>query len=199
MWWLWFPYSQYPYLSSNIPESPACGVFVSQLIRYARVGSKYEDFLFRESILVTKLLKQGYSSRTTFRKLYGGHTDHTIWHLCVTYVEWSVHWLWHMTGFQLFWVNRDGCHMWGRNCSLFPEHLITLPLGSSWLYSFAIHIHCVCMNLSVSKDYVDWLMTLVCLSGCFVSDLFHKVGICVNISLNHSNNLWEVVSDHYLL
>ena len=42
-------------------------------------------------------------------------------------------------------------------------------------------------------------MTLVSLSGCFVSDLFYKVGICVNISLNHSNNLWEVVSDHFLL
>ena len=22
-----------------------------------------------------------------------------------------------MTGFQLFWVNRDGCHMWDRKCS----------------------------------------------------------------------------------
>ena len=65
----------FPYLSSNIPESPAYGVFVSQLIRYARVGSKYEDFLFRGSILVSKLLQQGYSSRTTFRKLYGRHTD----------------------------------------------------------------------------------------------------------------------------
>ena len=41
-------------------------------------GSKYEDFLFRGSILVSKLLKQGYSSRklqTTFRKFYGRHTD----------------------------------------------------------------------------------------------------------------------------
>ena len=34
-------------LSSNIPESPAFGVVVSQLICYARVCSKYEDFLFR--------------------------------------------------------------------------------------------------------------------------------------------------------
>ena len=40
----------FPYLSSNFPESPAYGVFVSQLIRYVRVGSKYEDFLFRGSI-----------------------------------------------------------------------------------------------------------------------------------------------------
>ena len=67
-------------LSRNIPESPACGVFVSQLIRYARVCSKYmyEDFLFRGSILVSKLLKQGYSSRKLqiiFRKFYVRHID----------------------------------------------------------------------------------------------------------------------------
>ena len=30
--------------------------FVSQLIRYAQVGSKYEDFLFRGSILVSQEL-----------------------------------------------------------------------------------------------------------------------------------------------
>ena len=56
------------------------GVFVSQLMRYARVCSKYEDFLFKGSILISKLLKQIslYSSRklqTTFRKFYGRHTD----------------------------------------------------------------------------------------------------------------------------
>ena len=62
----------------NIPESPAYAVFVSQLIRYARVYSIYEDFLFRGSILNSMLLEQGYSSRklqTTFRKFYGRHTD----------------------------------------------------------------------------------------------------------------------------
>ena len=68
----------FPYLSSNIPESPAYDVVVSQLIRYARVCSKYEDFLFRGSILVSRLLKQEYSSQklqTTFQKLYGCHVD----------------------------------------------------------------------------------------------------------------------------
>ena len=72
-----FPIVNFQYLSSNIPESPAYGFFVSQLIRYARACSKYEDFLFRGSILVSKLLKQGYSSRkhkTTFRKFYDRHT-----------------------------------------------------------------------------------------------------------------------------
>ena len=47
-----FPIVNFPYLSSNIPESPAYGVFVIQLIRYARVCSKYDDFMFRGSILV---------------------------------------------------------------------------------------------------------------------------------------------------
>ena len=37
------------------------------------------------------------------------------------------------------WVNRDGCHMWGRKCSLFPEHLISLHFGSSWFQPFIIH------------------------------------------------------------
>ena len=89
-----------PYLSSNIPESPAPVVFVSQLIRYALVCSKYEDFMCRGSILVSKLLKQGYSSRkhqTTFRKWYGRHKTllanltllcHICWRVCsptVTY------------------------------------------------------------------------------------------------------------------
>ena len=31
-----FPTANFPYLSSNIPESPPYGVFVSQLIRYDR-------------------------------------------------------------------------------------------------------------------------------------------------------------------
>ena len=38
----------------------------------------------------------------------------------------------HMNGFHSFQVNCDGCHMWDRKCSLFPEHLISHPLGSSW-------------------------------------------------------------------
>ena len=91
-----FPIVNFPYLSSNFPYFPTYGVFVSQLIRYARVCSKYEDFLLRGSILVSKLLKQGYSSRklqTTYRKLYGRHTDlvHKF-DTCVShYVEWPVH------------------------------------------------------------------------------------------------------------
>ena len=34
--------TNFPFMSSNIPSSPAYGVFISQLIRYARACSSYE-------------------------------------------------------------------------------------------------------------------------------------------------------------
>jgi hypothetical protein len=34
-------------MCSNIPDSPAYGVYISQLIRYARASSNYSDFLKR--------------------------------------------------------------------------------------------------------------------------------------------------------
>ena len=66
-----FPIVNFTWLShKNIPESPAYGVFVSQLIRYARLCSRYEYLMFRVCILVSKLSSQGYSSwklQITFR------------------------------------------------------------------------------------------------------------------------------------
>ena len=73
-----FSIVNFPFIDSNIPESPAYGVFIPQLIRYARVCSRYNDFLYIGSILTSKLLKQGYSVeklKTAFRKLYGRHSD----------------------------------------------------------------------------------------------------------------------------
>jgi hypothetical protein len=37
-------YFDFPFLCSNIPLSPAYGVYVSELIRYARACFAYEDF-----------------------------------------------------------------------------------------------------------------------------------------------------------
>ena len=48
-----FPMVNFPYSGSNIPESPIYGVFVSQLMRYTWVCSKYEYFLFNDSVLVS--------------------------------------------------------------------------------------------------------------------------------------------------
>ena len=65
-------------LSSNIPSSPAYGVFISQLIRYARACSSYDCFILRSRRLSSKLLKQGYlleRLKSSFRKFYGRYGD----------------------------------------------------------------------------------------------------------------------------
>ena len=69
-----FHITNVPFLSSNIPSSPAHGVFTSQLIRYARACSSFGCFLRRTRRLSSKLLKQGYlleSLKSSFRKFYG--------------------------------------------------------------------------------------------------------------------------------
>ena len=44
----------------NFPRRPSYGVYISQLIRFARVCSHVEDFNARNKCLTAKLLKQGY-------------------------------------------------------------------------------------------------------------------------------------------
>ena len=73
-----FHITNFPFLSSNIPSSPAYGVFISQLIRYTRACSSYECFILRARHLYSKLLKQGYLAKrlkSSFRKLYGRYGD----------------------------------------------------------------------------------------------------------------------------
>ena len=66
------------FLSSNIPSSPANGFFISQLIRYVRASFSYECFILRAVRLSNKLLGQGYAKgrlRSSLRKLYGRYED----------------------------------------------------------------------------------------------------------------------------
>ena len=49
-----------PNMCSNIPASPAYGVYISQLIRYARASSNYSGFLKHHLHLRNRLLNQGY-------------------------------------------------------------------------------------------------------------------------------------------
>ena len=55
-----FHITNFPFLRTNIPSSLAYGVFISQLIRYARACSSYECFILRAVRLSSKLLGQGY-------------------------------------------------------------------------------------------------------------------------------------------
>ena len=65
-----FPIVYFPFLISNIPSAPAYGVYVSQLIRYARACSNYQDFMDHGKVLTTKLLSQGYQKTKLVATLF---------------------------------------------------------------------------------------------------------------------------------
>ena len=69
-----FTIINFPHLDSNIPLSPSYGVYISQLIRYARACTSYGDFVERHSRLSCKLVNQGYSRKrlvSTFKRFFG--------------------------------------------------------------------------------------------------------------------------------
>ena len=73
-----FHITNFPFQSSNIPSSPTYGVFISQLIRYARACSSYECFILKARRLFIKLLKQGYLVellKSSVRKFYRRYGD----------------------------------------------------------------------------------------------------------------------------
>ena len=73
-----FHITNFPFLSSNIPTTPAYGVFISQLIRYARACSSYGCFILRATRLSNKLLEQGYIKerlKSSLRKFYGRYGE----------------------------------------------------------------------------------------------------------------------------
>ena len=73
-----FSIVNFPHLCSNIPLSPAYGVYISQLIRYARACSGYSQFLNRGKLLTNKLMVQGFQQsrlKSAFRKFYGRYND----------------------------------------------------------------------------------------------------------------------------
>ena len=68
----------FPFLDGDVPRSPSYGVYISQLIRFARDCSNVDDFNNRNLFLTAKLLKQGYRHhkiRKTFSKFYYRHSE----------------------------------------------------------------------------------------------------------------------------
>ena len=73
----YFKIVNFPFFDGNVPRSPSYGVYISQLIRFARVCPNYDDFNNRDLILTVKLLKQGYryhKIRKAFSKFYHRHS-----------------------------------------------------------------------------------------------------------------------------
>ena len=55
-----FEIVNFPFLDGDVPRSTSYGVYISQLIRFARASSYVADFNTRNKLLTQKLLKQGY-------------------------------------------------------------------------------------------------------------------------------------------
>ena len=55
-----FDIVNFPFLDGDVPRSTSYGVYISQLIRFARVSSHVVDFNARNKSLTAKLLHQGY-------------------------------------------------------------------------------------------------------------------------------------------
>ena len=68
-----FDIVNFPFLDGDVPRITSYGVYISQLIRFARACSSVNDFNDRNIVLTEKLLKQGYrfdKLRKTFSKFY---------------------------------------------------------------------------------------------------------------------------------
>ena len=73
-----FDIVNFPFLDGDVPCRPSYGVYISQLIRFARVCSHVDDFNTRNKCLTAKLLKQVYryhKFRKAFSKFYRRHYE----------------------------------------------------------------------------------------------------------------------------
>ena len=72
-----FDIVNFPFLNGDVPRRTSYGVYISQLIRFARASSNLNDFNYRNKALTAKLLRQGYryfKLRKAFSKFYRRHS-----------------------------------------------------------------------------------------------------------------------------
>ena len=72
-----FDIVNFPFLGGDVPRPTSYGVYISQLIRFARASSNLNDFNYRNKALTAKLLRQGYryfKLRKAFSKFYRRHS-----------------------------------------------------------------------------------------------------------------------------
>ena len=73
-----FDIVNFPFLDGDFPRRASYGVYISQLIRFARVCNHVADFSARNKCLTAKLLQQGFryhKLRKTFSKFYRRHFE----------------------------------------------------------------------------------------------------------------------------
>ena len=72
-----FDIVNFPFLDGDVPRRTSYGVYISQLIRFARASSNLNDFNYRNKALTAKLLRQGnryFKLRKAFSKFYRRHS-----------------------------------------------------------------------------------------------------------------------------
>ena len=73
-----FEIVNFPFLDGDVPRAASYGVYISQLIRFARVSSHVTDFNTRNKLLTAKLLNQVYwyhKLRKSFSQFSRRHSD----------------------------------------------------------------------------------------------------------------------------
>ena len=142
-----FHITKFPFLSSNIPTSPAYGVFISQLIRYARACSSYGSFILKVTRLSNKLLEQWYVKerlKSSLRKFYGRYGDlikqyEVSLSQILNDILWPDHIQWQprtdqtfyriLSGFQRTFATGLEC----RQGTLTPQNTWSVPLGLAYV------------------------------------------------------------------
>ena len=68
-----FPIVNFPWLSGDVPRFPSYGIYISQLVRFARCCTSVLDFHSKNLLITSKLLTQDYrylKLRKTFGKFF---------------------------------------------------------------------------------------------------------------------------------
>ena len=73
-----FPIVNFPWLSGDVPRLPPYGIYVLQLVRFARCCTSVFDFHSKNLQITSKVLTQGYryyKLRKTFGKFFRSYSE----------------------------------------------------------------------------------------------------------------------------
>ena len=73
-----FPIVNFPWLSGDVPRLPSYGIYISQLVRFARCCTSVFDLNSKNLQITSKLLTQGYryhNLRKTFGKFFRSYSE----------------------------------------------------------------------------------------------------------------------------
>ena len=73
-----FPIVNFPWLSGDVPRLPSYGIYISQLVRFARCCTSVFDFHSKNFQITSKLLTKGYryhKLRKTFGKFFRSYSE----------------------------------------------------------------------------------------------------------------------------